>query len=89
MAAEATQITASETDKAQPRLVSGWVQVAYVGAVPEPSASLKPAVLGHNVAVWTANPDGTDEKAFTDLALDAWLIGWCAPAPGWGSLEAE
>ena len=84
---EAAQISASNTDKAQPRWSLDGSRVAYVGTVPEPSASLKPAVLRHNVAVWTADPDGTKETAFTDLALDAWLIGWCAPGPwledGW------
>jgi hypothetical protein len=42
-------------------------------------ASLKPAALRHNIAVWTVQPDGSEETALTDFGLDAWLIGWCAP----------
>jgi len=76
---EAAQITATNTDKTYPRWSLDGSLVAYVGTIPEPLTSRKLATLRHNVAVWTANPDGTDEKAFTDVALDAWLIGWCAP----------
>lgn len=84
---EAAQITATNTDKTYPRWSLDGSLVAYVGTIPEPLSSRKLAALRHNVAVWTATPDGKDEKAFTDVALDAWLIGWCAPGPwldeGW------
>jgi hypothetical protein len=33
------------------------------------------------------NPDGSGEQQLTDLAQDAWLLGWCVSGPwldsGW------
>jgi dipeptidyl aminopeptidase/acylaminoacyl peptidase len=84
---QTAQITTSNSDKTSPRWSLDGSLVAYVGTIPLPPVSRKLAALRHNVAVWTANPDGANETAFTDLTLDAWLIGWCAPGPwldqGW------
>jgi hypothetical protein len=41
----------------------------------------------HNLAVFTMNPNGTGEQPITDVAEDAWLLGWCLSGPwlddGW------
>jgi hypothetical protein len=52
------------------------LRIAYVGTIVPPQISTRPLVR-HNVGVYTAAADGTGEELFTDLAKDAWLIGWC------------
>ncbi len=95
---EMKQLTSSQVFKANPRWSSDGQRIAYVGTVPIPMAanlgggaspvslSLHDA-LSHNVAVFTSAPDGSDEVPFTDVNLDAWLLGWCTAGPwldeGW------
>ena len=81
-----SQLTSTQAFKANPRWSADGSRIAYVGTVPVPTASRFPAVL-HNVAVFTSAEDGSDEVPFTDLAIDAWLLGWCTAGPwlnhGW------
>lgn len=65
--------------------------VAFAGTFLIPLASRRPATL-HNLAVYTMKPDGTGEQAITDVAQDAWLLGWCITWPwlndGWEEVAA-
>jgi Tol biopolymer transport system component len=83
---EVTQLTSTQAFKANPRWSADGSRIAYVGTVPVPTVSRLPAEL-HNVAVFTSAEDGSDEVPFTDLAIDAWLLGWCTAGPwlnhGW------
>jgi dipeptidyl aminopeptidase/acylaminoacyl peptidase len=83
---EATQLTSTQTFKANPRWSADGSLIAYVGTILVPTVSRLPSRL-HNVAVFTSGPDGSNETPFTDIALDAWLLGWCTAGPwlqeGW------
>ena len=83
---DATQLTSTQSFKAEPRWSEDGSRIAYVGTILVPTASRLPSRL-HNVAVYTSASDGTDEAPFTDLTLDAWLLGWCKAGPwlrqGW------
>jgi Tol biopolymer transport system component len=80
------QVTTSEVSKGFPRWSPDGSVVAYAGTVLVPGVSRRP-LLRHNLAVWTMNPDGSGEQQLTDLAQDAWLLGWCVSGPwldsGW------
>jgi len=80
------QVTKSEISKGFPRWSPDGSVVAYAGTVIVPSVSRHPS-LRHNLAVWTMQPDGSGEQQLTDLAQDAWLLGWCLSGPwldeGW------
>jgi Tol biopolymer transport system component len=80
------QVTTSEISKGFPRWSPDGSVVAYAGTVIVPSVSRHPS-LRHNLGVWTMNPDGSGEQQLTDLAQDAWLLGWCVSGPwldaGW------
>jgi Tol biopolymer transport system component len=80
---DATQLTSTQAFKAEPRWSANGSRIAYVGTVLVPTASRLPSRL-HNVAVYTSASDGTDEVPFTDLTLDAWLLGWCTAGPWLG-----
>jgi Tol biopolymer transport system component len=80
---DATQLTSTQAFKAEPRWSADGSRIAYVGTVLVPTASRLPARL-HNVAVYTSARDGSDEVPFTDLTLDAWLLGWCKAGPWMG-----
>lgn len=66
----------SDVDKTFPRTSPDRLRIAYVGTIVPPQISTRP-LARHNVGVYTAAADGTGEELFTDLAKDAWLIGWC------------
>lgn len=80
------EITSSGLSKGVPRWSPDGSLVAFAGTIFVPLASGRPAML-HNLAVYTMKPDGTGEQAITDVALDAWLLGWCVSGPwlndGW------
>jgi Tol biopolymer transport system component len=84
------QVTTSETSKGFPRWSPDGSIVAYAGTVLVPGVSRRP-LLRHNLAVWTMNPDGSGEQQLTDLAQDAWLLGWCVSGPwldsGWQEMS--
>jgi len=81
---EPVQLTSTQAFKAEPRWSEDGSRIAYVGTVLVPLASRLPVLRLHNVAVFTSARDGTDEVPFTDLALDAWLLGWCNAGPWLG-----
>jgi TolB protein len=75
-----SQLTSTQIFKAEPRWSGDGSRIAYVGTILVPTASRLPVRL-HNVAVYTSARDGSDEAPFTDLTLDAWLLGWCKAGP--------
>jgi Tol biopolymer transport system component len=75
------QLNDSEVLKVYPRWSLDGSLIAYVGTIPIPTVMRLPGPARHNLGVFTMNPDGSGEQAFTDIALDAWLVGWCAPGP--------
>jgi Tol biopolymer transport system component len=79
----ATQLTSTQAFKAEPRWSEDGSQIAYVGTILVPTVSRLTSRL-HNVAVYTSASDGSDEVPFTDLTLDAWLLGWCKAGPWLG-----
>jgi Tol biopolymer transport system component len=65
--------------------------VAYTGSVVLPGVAVSAAAL-HQFAIFTMNPDGSNERALTadprgttpgpnDPFLNAYMLGWCAPGP--------
>ena len=80
------EITSSDVSKGLPRWSPDGSVVAFAGTIFIPVASIRPMIL-HNLAVYTMKPDGTGEQALTDVAQDAWLLGWCVSGPwlddGW------
>ena len=60
------QLTGSETAKASPRWSNDGSLIAFAGTILLPQVSRSTAGL-HNLAVWVANADGTDERAITDV----------------------
>jgi TolB protein len=78
-----TQLSATPTYKANPRWSPDGSALAYVGTVVFPAASLLPILSRrHNVGVFTSSANGANETPFTDVFIDAWLLGWC-PAGEW------
>jgi dipeptidyl aminopeptidase/acylaminoacyl peptidase len=80
------ELTTSDVSKGLPRWSPDGSMVAFAGTILIPLASSRPMKL-HNLAVYTMQPNGTGEQALTDVALDAWLLGWCVSGPwldeGW------
>lgn len=73
--------------------------IAYTGSVVLPAVSVNWISL-HQFAIFTMNPDGTDERALTadprgttpgpsDPYLNAYILGWCAPGPWLDDLWTE
>jgi WD40 repeat protein len=65
--------------------------VAYTGSVVLPGVAVSAAAL-HQFAIFTINPDGSNERALTadprgttpgpnDPFLNAYMLGWCAAGP--------
>jgi len=76
------QLTESTTLKATPRWSLDGSLIAFAGTVPQSELGVSTdASLAHNLGVWIAAPDGSDERLTTDLALDAQLMGWCRQGP--------
>jgi Tol biopolymer transport system component len=73
--------------------------VAYTGSVVVPLVSVSASAL-HQFAIFTMNPDGSEDKALTadprgttpgpnDPFLNAYMLGWCAPGPWLDDLWTE
>lgn len=73
--------------------------IAFTGSVVLPQVSVSLDHL-HQFAIFTTNPDGTDERALTadprgttpgpnDPYLNAYMLGWCAPGPWLDDLWEE
>jgi dipeptidyl aminopeptidase/acylaminoacyl peptidase len=84
-----SQLTESQVSKGFPRWSPSGLTIAFAGTILVPLASTRPLLL-HNLAVYTMLPDGTGEKAITDIVQDAWLLGWCMSGPwlndGWSEV---
>jgi Tol biopolymer transport system component len=70
------KLTASNTQKWSPRWSLDGSLISYAGLVLVPAVSVLPD-LSHNVAIWVAGADGTNETPVTDLSLDAQPLAWC------------
>lgn len=80
------QLTTSRVIKSAPRWSVDGSMISFAALAAGPEVSLAPSLL-HNLAVWVANADGTDERSVTGNALDVWPLTWCLPGPwldeGW------
>ena len=97
---ETTQLTQS-TDiyKRNPFYSPDGSIVAYTGSVVLAGVAVSASAL-HQFAIFTMNPDGSNDKALTadprgttpgpnDPFLNAYMLGWCAPGPWLDDLWAE
>jgi Tol biopolymer transport system component len=97
---ETTQLTQS-TDiyKRNPFYSPDGSIVAYTGSVVSQGVAVSASAL-HQFAIFTMNPDGSDDKALTadprgttpgpnDPFLNAYMLGWCAPGPWLDDLWTE
>ncbi len=87
-----TQITQSnDIYKRNPYYSPDGSIVAYTGSIVLPGVAVSAAAL-HQFAIFTMNPDGSNEKALTadprgttpgpnDPFLNAYMLGWCAGGP--------
>jgi Dipeptidyl peptidase IV (DPP IV) N-terminal region len=87
-----TQLTQSnDIYKRNPYYSPDGSIVAYTGSVVLPGVAVSAAAL-HQFAIFTMNPDGSNEKALTadprgttpgpnDPFLNAYMLGWCATGP--------
>ena len=79
-------VTTSMSDKGFPRWSPDGSLVAFAGTVPFRRCR-RMLRSRHNLGIYTANADGTNETPFTDVAVDARLMAWCPAGPwlnqGW------
>jgi WD40 repeat protein len=87
-----TQLTQSaDIYKRNPYYSPDGSIVAYTGSVVLPGVAVAAAAL-HQFAIFTMNPDGSNERALTadprgttpgtnDPFLNAYMLGWCAAGP--------
>jgi Tol biopolymer transport system component len=89
---DTTQLTQSnDIYKRNPYYSPDGSIVAYTGSVVLPGVAVSAAAL-HQFAIFTMNPDGSNERALTadprgttpgpnDPFLNAYMLGWCAGGP--------